>query len=78
VSNYITVKRASADGGPARIEEAFKRSAEVDASRITVEVQDGKVILRGSVRSWAEREEAERTAGRPGSSEVDNQIVVNS
>ena len=39
--------------------------------------QGGEVILRGTVRSWAEREEAERAAWRaPGVVKVDNQIVV--
>lgn len=60
-----------------QIEEALRRSAEVDAQRITVETAGTKVILRGTVRSWAEREEAEHPAWRAaGVSEVENHIVV--
>lgn len=60
-----------------RIEEAFTRSAEVDAAHVKVEAKGSEVILRGTVRSWAEREEAERAAWAvPGVTQVDNQVVV--
>ncbi|MDB5561597.1 MAG: putative osmotically inducible protein [Hyphomicrobiales bacterium] len=60
-----------------KIEEAFRRSAEVDASSITVEVNGSEVTLRGKVKSWAERQEAERTAWRaPGITKVNNQIAI--
>jgi osmotically-inducible protein OsmY len=60
-----------------KIEEAFRRSALVDANRITVETHGGDVVLRGAVRSWAEREEAERAAWlAPGVTRVDNRIAV--
>ena len=44
----------------AKIEEAFRRSAQVDARRINVNAREGTVILSGNVHSWAERREAER------------------
>jgi osmotically-inducible protein OsmY len=78
VSNLITVKpRVSPADLKTKIQDAFLRSAEMDARRVHVEVEDGKIILRGKVYSLAEKLEAERAAwAAPGVSEVDNQIVV--
>lgn len=78
VSNLITVKpRLSPSELKNKIEQAFKRSAELDAQRITVEVDGSKAVLRGTVRSWAEREAAEREAwAAPGVSSVENHITV--
>jgi osmotically-inducible protein OsmY len=60
-----------------KIEEALRRAAEIDANRITVETNASEVILRGTVRSWAERQEAERAAwAAPGVAKVDNRIIV--
>jgi osmotically-inducible protein OsmY len=60
-----------------KIEEAFRRSALIDANRVTVEASGGEVMLNGTVRSWAERQEAERAAWlAPGVTRVDNRITV--
>jgi osmotically-inducible protein OsmY len=78
VTNLITVKPLVTPSEiKSKIEAALKRSAEVDAHRITVEVEGGKVILRGKVRSWAERDEAAREAwAAPGVGTVENFITV--
>jgi osmotically-inducible protein OsmY len=60
-----------------KIKEALKRIATIDADRITVETNGDSVILHGTVRSWAESQEAERaTWGAPGVRHVDNRLVV--
>jgi osmotically-inducible protein OsmY len=60
-----------------KIEDAFRRNAEVEANRITVETRDGEVVLKGVVRSWIEREEAERVAwATPGVARVEDRIEV--
>jgi osmotically-inducible protein OsmY len=60
-----------------KIEAAFRRSAEIDARRVNVTAQDGKVILSGNVHSWAERREAERAAwAAPGVTQVDDRLAV--
>jgi osmotically-inducible protein OsmY len=78
VLNRIKVKpRVSAAQVSTKIEEALRRNAELDARRITVSATDSKVYLYGSVRSWFEREEAERAAwAAPGVSEVIDHISI--
>jgi osmotically-inducible protein OsmY len=80
VTNLILMKpRLTASELKEKIELALVRSAQVDAQRITVEVQGTKAILRGTVRAWAEREEAERAAwAAPGITAVENLITISS
>jgi osmotically-inducible protein OsmY len=78
VNNQIQVKpTVSPTQVKTKIEEAFRRSAEIDARRITVDAHDNKVTLWGNVRSWAEKQEAEQVAwAAPGVSKVENHINV--
>jgi osmotically-inducible protein OsmY len=78
VTNNITIKpKAVPSEIKTKIEEALKRNAEVDARRISVDVQGDQVRLYGSVRSWAEKQDAEQAAwSAPGISKVINDIVI--
>jgi len=78
VTNLIIVKpRLTPSELKAKIEQALVRSAELDAKRITVDVVGSKVTLKGTVRSWAEKQEAERQAWlAPGVTSVDNRITI--
>jgi osmotically-inducible protein OsmY len=78
VTNLVQLKpRAEPSAIKQKILEAFKRNAELDANRIQVETDGSKVILKGTVRSWIEREEAERVAwSAPGVTQVEDRIIV--
>ena len=61
------------------IEAALKRSAEVEAGRIRVEIRGATVVLAGTVSSWPERNAAERAAwAAPGVSKVENKLLISS
>lgn len=78
VSNLISLKPQVAPSDiKKKIEDAFRRNAELEAASITVEATGSEVILKGTVRSWAERQEAERAAWRaPGVTKVDNRLAI--
>lgn len=81
VANDLEVRLPSneqlADPEIARNVATAVRSAQLDANHISVQAHDGTVVLEGKVRSWAEREEAQRTAwAAPGVLQVQNHIAV--
>ena len=78
IYNRIQVKPTVAPTDVKRkIEEALKRSAEVEASNIMVEANGGEVTLKGPVHSWVERKEAEKAAWQaPGVTVVHNKLSV--
>jgi len=78
VDNMITVKPGVSEADVKySIFKALERAAEAESQNITVETRGGCVILRGTAKTWAERDEAERAAwAAPGVNEVQNQIQV--
>ena len=78
VSNKIAIVASGrAADVKLRIEDALRRSADVEARRMFVDSTNGRVVLRGHVRSWTERNQAQAAAwSAPGVTEVDNQLVV--
>jgi osmotically-inducible protein OsmY len=79
VTNLVSVKGkvVSPYEVGVRIKEALRRTAELDAQKIHVEAADGRVTLKGTVRSWAERQDAERAAwNAPGVTAVDDRLAI--
>lgn len=78
IANEITVKaQVSKPDIKTRIEQAFRRHAQIDADRIRVKVAEGTVTLEGEVESWRERDEAETAVwAAPGVTSVQDRLVV--
>jgi osmotically-inducible protein OsmY len=78
VTNLVAVARRPAPSDvKQKIRSALERGAELDADRITVEVEGSRVVLRGTVRAYTEKRDAERAArNAPGVTEVENLLVV--
>jgi osmotically-inducible protein OsmY len=78
ISNNISIRsKVSATNVQEKIEEAFRRRAQLDAKKITIKTADGTVTLEGQVQSWQERQRAELAAWQaPGVSQVIDNLSV--
>ncbi len=78
IFNLIQVRpKVAASDVKRKIQNALVRSAQVDAGRIMVEVDGGNVVLTGTVHTWAESQEAQRSAwSAPGVMSVENDIKI--
>lgn len=78
VTNEITIKpEAKWTDVKSKIEESFRRNADLEARRINVSTDSGTVTLKGTVASWAERDQAMWAAwSAPGVTMVNNDITI--
>ncbi len=78
IINRISLKpTVNAKDVKSKIMAAFHRSATIDAGNISIETTGTKITLHGTVRSWAERKEAENAAwSAPGVTDVVNEIKI--
>lgn len=80
IINNVTIKSSiPATDLKLKISNAFHRSATLDSEKIQIETTGSKVILKGTVRSWAEKNDAEKAVwSAPGVNKVDNQLEIKS
>ncbi|PBQ33721.1 ornithine aminotransferase [Sphingobacteriaceae bacterium] len=80
ITNNIRVtNKVIAEDVKHKIASAFQRHASLDANKITVEVLGDKVILTGTVRSYAEKRDAELTVwSSPGVMSIENRLELSS
>lgn len=78
VLNFITIKPHAMPGDiEQKIKAAFQRSASIDSKLISAHVNGSKVILKGTVRSFAEKQDAENAAwAAPGVLSVENKLDI--
>lgn len=77
INNIVLKPTVNPSDVKTKIEKAFKRSAAIDAGNIKVDASEGAITLRGKVKSWYERDEAEREAwAAPGVTSVTDLITV--
>ena len=78
-NSILLTATAPPSGVKAAIEAAILRNAQLDSREITADVNGGEVTLRGTVRSWAERRQAEFVAwSASGVTSVKNDLAVTS
>jgi osmotically-inducible protein OsmY len=78
ITNNVVVKpRVQASEVKHKIQSALRRNAELDSESILVDTEGGKVVLRGTVRSWAEHEDAIDAAwAAPGVIKVEDLLAI--
>lgn len=78
IINNIKIKqKANINDIKNKITSAFHRSATIDAEGIEIEIIGTKAILKGNVRSWAEKEDAENAVwSASGIDRVDNRLEI--
>jgi osmotically-inducible protein OsmY len=78
VSNLLTIRPSALIADiKDRIESALRRNAEVEANRIRVDINEGRVALEGAVHAWNERSAAERAVWSvPGVVAVENHLTI--
>jgi osmotically-inducible protein OsmY len=78
IRNLITITpKVNISGVENRIKNALQRSEAIEAGNIAVRAEGNKIILKGKVRSWAERREVERAVwSTPGVAEVEDDLLI--
>ena len=77
LTNNVTVAKDAAQDVSKAISAALTRDASVDATAVKVTDDNGAVRLNGTVKTFAEKQEAERAASSaPGVVSVKNELVI--
>jgi osmotically-inducible protein OsmY len=80
ITNKITLIPTVSHGDVKRsIHSSFHRHATLDANKIIIQSEGNKVVLNGTVRSFAEKKDAENAAWLvPGVNKVENKLKIES